>query len=119
METFEFGPNALEVMLRIAVASEERNNKLDLIISELENLNTKSNTRNELLSNINDKFQFLNDRASNENLGIYVNDRIYDDEETRMRIKAGYAAFDNAMDETQNVQAVKNRIKNPIDWDVN
>jgi hypothetical protein len=85
----------------------------------LDKLNTKSNARNQLLSTLNDKFQFLNNRASDFDLGIYVNDRIYDDEETRMRNRAGYAAFDNAMDETQNVQAVKNRIKNPIDWDVN
>lgn len=115
-DTFEFGPEAKAIMLRIADALEAIQALHETRNSLLETQNDLSENRNTKLETLNSHFDFLNDLASNFDKGIWVNDKIYDDEYSRRRIAAGYAAFDTAMEEANKVSKIRERIEDPIDW---
>ena len=116
VDTLEFGPESKEIMLRIANALEAIQALHETRNSLLETQNDLSEERNNKLETLNTHFDFLNDLASNYNKGIWINDKIYDDEYSRRRTAASYAAFDTAMEEANKVSKIRERIEDPIDW---
>ncbi|MDX5979642.1 hypothetical protein [Vreelandella alkaliphila] len=72
----------------------------------------------ENLTAIATQFQRWNDIASDRDRGVYMNPNMKEDRYKDHSESVSRAAFDVSMEETNKVEAVKSRMRNPVDWSI-
>lgn len=117
MAEVTLGPDELDLLTRHVEAMETVAENSTALVAAVE-ANTEAMagiTKDETLALQVEELIKFNERIADKDLGVYMNPNMHPD---RYDGGAGVsqAAFDTSMEEANKVDAVKHRIKNPIDW---
>lgn len=120
---FFFSEQDRAIFLRIAAGVEEGSSYLNGVVLGIGTLSSNINDLIAKLDELKNKEEAIiheirqfNAMAFNREHGLWVNDQIYEDEDMRPVYKA---AFNVAMEENDKINAIKEKIKQPIDWSLN
>lgn len=114
MAEVTLGPDELDLLTRHVEAMETVAENSTALVAAVE-ANTEAMAKDETLALQVEELIKFNERIADKDLGVYMNPNLHPDRYDG-GAAASQAAFDTSMEDAGKVDAVKHRIKNPIDW---